>query len=97
MCRRSLDSDVDQITFNAAAYVTATGSSEPALSGAVAGTKQGQFCSRVIKGKGGAYMFQVVKKSQRAGVKFDAKVMEQQLQQQALQAASRFMQGDVHK
>ncbi|NPD91275.1 peptidylprolyl isomerase [Xylanibacter muris] len=85
-------SDVNLITFNAPVFVSATGSSEPALSGAVAGTKQGQFCNRVIKGNGGAYMFQVVKKAQRSGVKFDVKAMEGQLQQQALQAASRFMQ-----
>ena len=39
----------------------------------------------------GAYMFKVVKKAQRGGVKFDAKTVETQLQQQALQAASRFM------
>ena len=84
-------SAVNQITFSAPVFVQATGASEPALSGAVAATKQGQFCPRVIKGNAGAYMFQVVRKAQRAGVKFDDKTMEQQLQQQALQAASRFM------
>ena len=82
---------VNQVTFAAPAFIQATGASEPALSGAVASTKQGQFCPRVIKGNAGAYMFKVVKKAQRAGVKFDAKTVETQLQQQALQAASRFM------
>ena len=82
---------VNQITFAAPAFIQATGASEPALSGAVAATKAGQFCPRVIKGNGGAYMFKVVKKAQRGGAKFDAKAMETQLQQQALQAASRFM------
>ena len=82
---------VNQVTFAAPAFIQATGMSEPALSGAVAATKQGQFCPRVVKGNGGAYMFQVVKKAQRAGVKFDSKTVETQLQQQALQAASRFM------
>lgn len=82
---------VSQITFNAPAFIQATGSSEPALSGAVAATKQGQFCSRVIKGNGGAYVFQVTKKAVRAGAKFDNKSMEQQLHQQAMQAAGRFM------
>ncbi len=83
--------DVNQITFNAPVFVQTTGASEPALSGAVAATKQGQFCPRVIKGNAGAYMFSVTKKANRAGVKFDAKTMEAQLAQQAAQAASRFM------
>lgn len=83
--------DVNQITFGAPVFVQATGTSEPALSGAVAAVKQGQFSPRVIKGNGGAYLFNVVKKSQRAGAKFDAKTMEAQLSQQAAQAAYRFM------
>lgn len=83
--------DVNQITFNAPVFVQTTGASEPALSGAVAATKQGQFCPRVIKGNAGAYMFSVTKKASRPGVKFDAKAMEAQLAQQAQQAASRFM------
>lgn len=82
---------VNQITFAAPAFVQATGASEPALSGAVSATKQGQFCDHVVKGNGGAYLFQVVKKSMRAGSKFNDKTTEQQLQQAALQAASRFM------
>ena len=36
-------------------------------------------------------MLQVVKKSKRQGVKYDQKAVEQQLQQQALQAAAMFM------
>ncbi|MGN0282227.1 MAG: SurA N-terminal domain-containing protein [Prevotella sp.] len=82
---------VSQITFAAPAFIQATGASEPALSGAVAATKQGQFCPRVIKGNSGAYMFKVVKKAQRAGVKYDEKAMETQLKQQTMQAASRFL------
>lgn len=82
---------VPQVTFAAPAFIQATGASEPALSGAIAATKQGQFCPRVIKGNAGAYMFKVVKKAQRSGVKFDTKATEAQLKQQALQAASRFM------
>lgn len=83
--------DVKQVTFAAPAFIPTLGASEPALSGAVAATKQGQFCKRVIKGNAGAYMLQVVKKSKRAGVKYDQKAVEAQLQQQALQAASMFM------
>lgn len=74
---------VKQITFSAPAFIVSTRSSEPALSGAVAGTKQGQFCPRAIKGNAGAYMFQVTEKAQRKGEKYDAKATETQLRQQA--------------
>ena len=83
---------VNQVTFTAPVFVQATGASEPALSGAVAVSKQGAFSKAVVKGNGGAYLFQVVKKSERQGAKFDEKMVEQQLQQQAMQAAGRFLQ-----
>ena len=83
--------EVKQITFSAPAFIQAMGTSEPALSGAVAATQKGKFCQRVIKGNGGAFMFQVVAKNTKQGAKFDDKTMEMQLSQQALQAASRFM------
>ena len=82
---------VNQITFMAPVFVQATGSSEPALSGAVSQVAQGQFSKAPVKGNGGAYVFQVVRKADREGVKFDAKAQEQMLSQQAMQAASRFM------
>lgn len=85
-------STVDQVTFSAPAFIQTTGASEPAISGVAAALKQGEFCKRVIKGNGGAYMVQVTKKTNRAGVKFDDKQVEAQLQQQALQAASQYMQ-----
>jgi peptidyl-prolyl cis-trans isomerase D len=83
---------VRQVTFSAPVFVQATGGSEPAICGVVAVTDQGKFNPTVIKGNSGAYMLQVVKKANRADAKFDEKVVEQQLKQQALQAASRFMQ-----
>ena len=82
---------VRQITFSAPVFVQAAGASEPALSGAVASVKQGQFSPKVVKGNGGAYLFQVLSRTQREGAKFDAKQQAQQLQQQATQAAGRFM------
>jgi peptidyl-prolyl cis-trans isomerase D len=82
---------VKQITFSAPVFVQSVGSSEPALSGAVAAVKQGQFSSQVVKGNNGAYLFQVLQKKQREGGKFDEKQQKQQLQQRALQAAGRFM------
>ena len=83
---------VRQITFSAPVFVQTTGASEPALAGAVAAAKQGTFSQNVIKGNGGAYLFQVLKKAGREGVKFDEAAMEIQLRQRAQQAASRFMQ-----
>jgi len=82
---------VRQITFAAPVFVQAAGASEPALSGAVAAVKAGQFSPSVVKGNGAAYLFQVLSKKEREGSKFDAKQQQAQLQQQALQAASRFM------
>ena len=83
---------VNQITFGAPVFVQATGASEPALAGAVASAKQGDFSKALVKGNGGAYLFKVLKKSEREGAKFDAKAVEQQLQMQALQSARIFIQ-----
>ena len=83
---------VKQITFSAPAFVQATGSSEPALAGAVAALKQGDFSKALVKGNGGAFLFRVIKKAQREGATFDEKTMERQLSQRAQQAAGRFMQ-----
>ena len=83
---------VNQITFSAPVFVQATGSSEAALAGAASTVQPGQFSAAPVKGNNGAYLFQVLKRTQRDGVKFDDKQMEQQLKQTAMQAASRFIQ-----
>ena len=82
---------VRQITFSAPVFVQSAGASEPALSGAVAAVKAGQFSPAVVKGNGAAYLFQVLSKNQREGAKFDEKQQTQQQRQQAMQAAGRFM------
>nr|QJR97887.1 peptidylprolyl isomerase [uncultured Prevotella sp.] len=82
---------VPQITFAAPAFVSVAGTSEPALSGAVAATKAGQFSAKAVKGNGGVYMFQVTAKKNR-GQKFDQKSYEQRMAQRAMQAAGNFMQ-----
>ena len=82
---------VRQITFSAPVFVQATGTSEPALSGAVAAAKAGQFSAAPVKGNGGAFLFKVLNKKQRESAKFEAKTQEVQLKQRAIQAASRFM------
>ena len=83
---------VKQITFTAPVFVQATGSSEPALAGAVAALKQGDFSKDLIKGNAGAYLFRVIKKAPREGATFDDKAMERSLSQRAQQAAGRFIQ-----
>ena len=88
---------VDQITFAAPAFVQETGASEPALSGAVAGTKKGAFCPRPIKGNAGIYFVQVLDQTRCADSKYDAKKYEQQAQQKALQRAGNFMQELIMK
>jgi peptidyl-prolyl cis-trans isomerase D len=90
----SVDS-VRQITFAAPVFVQAAGASEPVLSGAVAAAKQGQVSS-VVKGNGGAYIFQVLAKKQREGVKFDAKQQAQQMQQQAQQMVGRMAMNELY-
>ena len=81
---------VDQVTFASPVFVAVTGSTEPALSGAVYATAQGKFSSKPVKGNAGVYVFQVVKKTKAPG-KFDDKSEEQQIRQKEMQSASNFM------
>lgn len=83
-------SEVDQITFAAPVFITATGSSEPALSGAVAATAKGKFSKEPVKGNAGVYVFQVQDKTKRQA-KFDDKAQETGLRQRAMQYAGNFM------
>lgn len=82
---------VEQITFAAPAFVALTGASEPALSGAVAATKQGAFSKKPVKGNAAVYLFQVVKKQSR-NQKFDAKATMQRIAQRNMQMAGNYMQ-----
>lgn len=82
--------DIQQITFAAPVFVASCGASEPALSGAIAGTKKGAFSSHAVKGNSGVYLFQVNDKKVN-GAKFDAKAEQEECKQMAMQAASRFM------
>lgn len=82
---------IPQITFAAPAFVSIAGTAEPALSGAVAATKAGQFSAHAVKGNGGVYIFQVTAKK-NLGKKFDEKTYEQRMAQRAMQAAGNFMQ-----
>ena len=90
-------SSVNQISFAAPAFVQATGSVEPALSGAVAGTAAGKFSKAPVKGNAGVYVFQVVKKSMRAGSKYDETLVMQQAAQANMQLLGNFMQDLILK
>ncbi len=81
---------VNQITFAAPVFISATGASEPALSGAVAATKKGVFSAHAVKGNAGVYLFQVTNKSNRP-VKFDEKSQMQKCRQKEMQYAGNFM------
>lgn len=84
-------STVNQITFAAPAFIQATGADEPALSGAVAATAQGKFCSAPVKGNAGVYVFQVVKKQMRPA-KYNEEQQIQMCRQRAMQYMGNFMQ-----
>ncbi len=84
-------STVNQITFAAPAFIQATGTAEPALSGAVAATAQGKFCSAPVKGNAGVYVFQVVKKQMRPA-KYNEEQQIQMCRQRAMQYMGNFMQ-----
>ena len=82
---------VRQISFVSPAYIRSTASSEPALAGAVAAAKSGDFHAAPIKGNGGAFVFQILR-SEQAKDEFRPNKIESTLQQQAMQAAGRYMQ-----
>ncbi|WP_455074048.1 peptidylprolyl isomerase [Prevotella fusca] len=90
-------STVNQITFSAPAFVQTTGSVEPALSGAVAGTVAGKFSKAPVKGNAGVYVFQVDKKAMRAGSKYDETLTMQQTAQMNMQLVGNFMQDLILK
>ena len=81
---------LSQVTFSAPVFISATGASEPVLSGAIAATAKGQFSAAPVKGNAGVYLFQVIDKAAREGVKFDAKAQEAKLRQRAMQYAGNF-------
>lgn len=81
---------VNQVTFSAPVFVASTGTSEPALCGAVYAAKVGQFFTRPVKGLGGVFQFQVINRSKN-GTKFNEKQEEATLRQNAMRNASNFM------
>ena len=84
-------SPVPQVTFASPVFVQATGSVEPALSGAVAAVKKGQFVSHPVKGNAGVYLFSVDNKRNLPS-KFDAKSAQATQRQRIMQYAGNYMQ-----
>ncbi len=82
---------VNQVTFASPAFVASTGSAEPALSGAIAGTKNGKFSKTPVKGNGGVYVFTVKDKKNR-GMQYNEKEYMQRQAQRQMQMAGNFMQ-----
>ena len=73
---------VPVITFANPVYLPTTHVNEPALSGAVAATKQGEVSKAPVKGLQGAYMFQVLNRASREGATFNEKQQSQMQQQE---------------
>ena len=72
-------------TFASPTFVPSVSMPEIALSGAVAGTEKGVFSKAPVKGNAAAYVFQVLNRSSREGVQFDAAAVQERLRQQYMQ------------
>ncbi len=81
--------EVKQIVFSNPVFASTTGSSEPALAGAVSATAEGKFSSKPVVGNAGVYVFQVTGKGKREA-EYNATDVKQQLQRKAMQAAQNY-------
>ena len=87
---------VSHITFASPAYVPGAMSPEVALSGAVAGVEKGAVSKAPVKGRSGAYFFQVLDRATRAGVQFNAAQQQQMLSQQGMQQTVRMAMQELY-
>ena len=87
---------VSHITFASPAYVPGAMSPEVALSGAVAGVEKGAVSKAPVKGRSGAYFFQVLDRAARAGVQFNASQQQQMLSQQGMQQTVRMAMQELY-
>ena len=87
---------VSHITFASPAYVPGAMSPEVALSGAVAGVEKGAVSKSPVKGRSGAYFFQVLDRAARAGVQFNAAQQQQMLSQQGMQQTVRMAMQELY-
>ena len=79
---------INHINFTSSAFVSKVGRNEPALSGAVAAAKKGDFKAGV-KGNGAVYAFQVISQNKTDGA-FDKKTEESQAMQFMLRGLNAF-------
>lgn len=87
---------VSHITFASPAYVPGSMSPEVALSGAVAGVEKGAVSKAPVKGRSGAYFFQVLDRATRPGVQFNAAQQQQMLSQQNMQQTVRMAMQELY-
>lgn len=87
---------VSHITFASPAYVPGAMSPEVALSGAVAGVEKGAVSKAPVKGRSGAYFFQVLDRAARPGVQFNAAQQQQMLSQQGMQQTVRMAMQELY-
>lgn len=87
---------VSHITFASPAYVPGAMSPEVALSGAVAGVEKGAVSKAPVKGRSGAYFFQVLDRATRPGVQFNAAQQQQMLSQQGMQQTVRMAMQELY-
>ena len=87
---------VSHITFASPAYVPGSMSPEVALSGAVAGVEKGAVSKAPVKGRSGAYFFQVLDRATRPGVQFNAAQQQLMLSQQNMQQTVRMAMQELY-
>lgn len=81
---------LQQVTFAAPVFVQSAGTSEPALSGAVAATAKGTLSSPV-QGNGGVFVFQVLDRQSADAAGYVEAEYAQKVEQRAMQRAGNFM------
>lgn len=81
--------ETKRISFNAPAYISATSSSEPAISAAVTKMNVGEE-SAPIKGNSGVYVIKLIAKNAK-NAEFNTKAEEERMKSQGTYEASRFL------
>ena len=87
---------VSHITFASPAYVPGSMMPEVALSGAVAGVAKGAVSKAPVKGRSGAYFFQVLDRAPRAGVQYNAAQQQLMQSQQNMQQVVRMAMQELY-
>lgn len=86
---------LNDVVFTRPPFINATGVAEPAIGGRAMATKAGAF-SGPIKGNGGVYFLQVLKKTQ-ASAKYNQQQMEEMVSQMTLRVMGNQFFNDMYK